>query len=476
MDAPTSRIYGRSIPSRTITKKGLRTGKLNRASRPVAAVSLFLMASLLVGCGSIEGDSQNPGELGFEGVWRASLTRPELQQPGDEDLLWFGLEVSRSEDGGSLSAWAINGDERVAFTRAVENGRSVTFFSDGYDSEIQARLSQDGARLDGGWRKTDKDGDAQMVFRAQRGAGRFSNKTRSQLAELRPGSQFGGVWTATFVDEDGEFPARGLLEQTGRYLSGTFRTATGDYRYLDGEIVTVDGRDELRLSAFDGAHAFLFCAHFEDEGRLSGDFWSRDHYHATWTARPLEPDDQLPNPFEQIGLSNDEGSFSFSFPDVDGRVVANTDPSFSGKVVLVDIFGSWCPNCNDSADYLASLDRRYRDRGLAIVGLGFEMTGDFQRDAELVKRYGKRHSITFPLLVAGTSDKEEAAEALTDIDVLLSFPTKIFIDRRGKVREIYSGYDGPSTGEAYEQMKASIDQLIETLLAEDAAKTQRSSA
>ncbi|MEZ5286715.1 MAG: TlpA disulfide reductase family protein [Vicinamibacterales bacterium] len=45
---------------------------------------------------------------------------------------------------------------------------------------------------------------------------------------------------------------------------------------------------------------------------------------------------------------------------------------FRGKVVLVNISGSWCPNCHDEAPFLAALHRRFKDRGFEIVTLSFE--------------------------------------------------------------------------------------------------------
>jgi thiol-disulfide isomerase/thioredoxin len=205
---------------------------------------------------------------------------------------------------------------------------------------------------------------------------------------------------------------------------------------------------------------------------LAGDFWSRDKYHATWTARRMRDDEPtpLPDPYTQVGLTNDEGRFHFSFPDLDGNQVSIEDPRFDGKVVLVDIFGSWCPNCNDSAPVLADLDRRYRSQGLEVVGLAFEMRDDAERNRELVRRFAQRHGVEFPLLLAGSStDKALAGQTLTDLTSVLSYPTKIFIDRAGRVRSIHSGFAGPGTGAYYDKLVRELDSKVVELLAEPAA-------
>lgn len=157
-------------------------------------------------------------------------------------------------------------------------------------------------------------------------------------------------------------------------MTGTFLTPTDDYRFLEG-----DYRDGLlRLSTFDGDHAFLFHAEARPDGTLEGDFWSRDSYHATWTAEPTgrAAEELLPGPWGLAALTNDERRFRFAFPDLDGRLVRSEDPRFAGKVVVVDIFGSWCPNCNDEAPVLAGWHREWADDGLDIVGLAFEFTGE----------------------------------------------------------------------------------------------------
>ncbi len=174
----------------------------------------------------------------------------------------------------------------------------------------------------------------------------------------------------------------------------------------------------------------------------------------------------LPDGWSQVGLTNDEGRFSFEFPDLEGEPVSSDDPRFDGKVVLVNVFGSWCPNCNDEAPLLARWHRRYRDRGFEVVGLAYEFSGDAERDREMVRRYAARHGIEFPLLLAGTSDKRRAAETLPDLTAVLSYPTNVFLGRDGKVRAVHSGFAGPGTGAHHQRLVAEIERRIEELLAE----------
>lgn len=422
--------------------------RFSRTSARFALLALLVLA--LPAC------PQAPSPSGW---WRAVLTSPGGELP-------FGLRIDSGPDG--WSAVVQNGSEEAPVSAVELKGRELVLRFDGYDSRIVATL--DGDNLTGKWEKRAKVGYASMPMSAQRSATapRFRPvsevgipPTARNAANVLPSVT--GNWAVAFVDDEETSPAEAELRQEGTSVTGTFRTPTGDHRFLDGSYEN----GILRLSAFDGAHAFLYQAHAEPGGTLRGDFWSRDSYHATWTARrAAEREAVLPDAWKEVGLTNPEGKLRFRFPDLAGRPVTLGDPRFAGKVVLVNLFGSWCPNCNDEGPYLAELHKRYRDRGLEIVGLAFEVTGDAARDREFVRRFGERYGISYPLLLAGTNDKKEAGAALPDLTRVASFPTTVFLGRDGKVRKIHSGFDGPGTGAHFAELKKEFEELIESLLAE----------
>jgi thiol-disulfide isomerase/thioredoxin len=415
----------------------------------------FLVAVLLTlpACGPAVSPpaADAPGDR-LLGLWRAVLLSPGGDLP-------FGLEVFRRD--GRLEAVAINGSERAPFSDVTVDGDDVTLAFDWYDSRIEARLDEDA--MSGRWWKTVPGGISALDFVATRGAAdRFT-----PLAAETPGGAFadvGGSWRVEFVDDAGTELVQGEFRQQDERVTGTFLSATGDYRFLDGSFA----KGLLRLSAFDGGHAYLFHARAQEDGTLRGDYWSRDRYHARWTASRSAPGAEpiLPDAWGLAGLTNAEGRFRFAFEDVDGKPLASDDPRFAGKVVLANLFGSWCPNCNDEAPLLAAWDRRYRRRGLELVGLAYEYSGDGERDRRYVRKYAARHGIAFPLLLAGISDKAAASATLPDLAAVIAFPTTVFVGRDGKVRRIYSGFSGPGTGAHYEALVAELEELIESLLAE----------
>lgn len=415
-------------------------------------IVISLAIAVMAGCGRPaardDGSATRP-----EGAWRAALGSPGGELP-------FGLEFNLDD---SPAAVIVNGGERLPFSDVRLNGREIVLEIAGYDSRIEASVTPDGRTMEGQWSKRSTQGRSMLPFSATRG-----RSARFPVASPPAGS-VEGAWKVTFIEDNGtRYPARAEFEQNGERVLGTFLTETGDYRYLEGAVA---GRT-LSLSCFDGAHAFLFRAQL-GEGELLGDFWSRDTYHARWEGTriaPGEDQDTLRDPFERVTLSDPGAGFPFAFPDTGGAMVTSDDARFRDKVVLIDVFGTWCPNCNDLAGVLRRWDREYGPRGLEIVGLAYEFTGDWDQDAEMVRRFGVRHQLQFPLLVAGTSDKADAAATLRGLGKIESFPTLVFVDRKGVARWVHSGYDGPATGEHHARSIRRIEQTIEQLLAEPPAR------
>ncbi len=383
----------------------------------------------------------------------------------------FALKIDEAGEG--LVAGMVTGEEAAPASSVEVDGKRVVLNFDFYDAEITAEVSDDGALISGSWRRTGEGGvNSTLGFSAVRGdTTRFRPRAETDLSGGDGAAlpSVDGIWATTFTDEDGSEPAQGEFRQEGNHVTGTFLTPTGDYRFLEGSYE--DGL--LRLSTFDGSHAFLFHARAQADGTLEGDFWSRDTYHATWVARPAEADESiLPSDWTLARLTNDEGRFRFAFADLEGQTVTESDPRFAGKVVIVNIFGSWCPNCNDEAPLLAEWDRRFRDQGLAIVGLAYEFTGNVERDRRQVRRFSERHGIDYLMLLAGgTTDKADAALTLPDLDRIVAYPTSVFIGRDGRVRKIHSGFSGPGTGAHHEKLVAELESLVGSLLAEDVPGT-----
>jgi thiol-disulfide isomerase/thioredoxin len=273
-----------------------------------------------------------------------------------------------------------------------------------------------------------------------------------------------GIWETVFSKgvEGDEYIAKGVFKQQGNKVTGTFRTTTGDYRYLEG---VVDG-DQMKLSTFDGAHAFLFTAKVSDS-TMEGTFYSGNHWKEPFIAK-RNKDYQLPSANTLTYLKEGYDSIDFVFPNTSDELVGLKDDRFKDKVVIVQIMGTWCPNCLDESKYYAEYYKTHKDKDLEFIALAFEYAKDKETAFSRIDRLMADVGIEYPVLLAqyGTSNKEKAQEKLPMLNHVLSYPTSIFIDKKGKVRKIHTGFNGPATGEKYIEFKTEFENFVAELLVE----------
>lgn len=404
--------------------------------------------AVLAGC------NQKPVEAPLvrqDPVLLAGDYRAVLQLPGGE--LPFKLEVVHLGDRDLL--FIENGSERLAVEDVQVEGHTLRARMPGYENILTAKI--DGPQLRGEVLLVKRDGNNQVIpFSAQHGVEyRF-------FGHPSPGTgNVTGRWAVTFAEPGGKSsPGVAELHQENGIVTGTILTPTGDHRYLAGELH--DG--ELRLSTFDGAHAYLYEARLDPSGTLGGTFWSGLASRQGFVAHRDEQANLDSAP--ATALRSDASRLEFTFPDLDGHMVSLADPRFAGKVVVITLAGSWCPNCHDEAAFLAPWYQRNRVRGLEVISLMFEHFGDFERAAAATRQFNEDFGIDYTTLIAGVSDKDDAAKKLPQLDAVYAFPTTIFVDRAGRVRYIHTGFAGPATGAHYRKLTQDFDSMLEQLLAE----------
>lgn len=382
----------------------------------------------------------------------AGVYRVVLQLPGGE--LPFGLDLQHGPS--AWSGYLLNGKERLALSDITVEGAHLRIQMPGYGNILTADGMAGGPQ---GELFLDKLGgkDQHIPLRAE-----YQKTYRFFPRAALHSSRVGGRWAVRFSEDGGKSElAIGEFSQSGDVVTGTFLTNTGDHRFLEGQI---RGND-LYLSTFDGAHAYLYKATLSATGTLNGDFWSGNAYHEHWTA-VRDAKAALPDAYALTALHAGTQKFDFAFPDLSGQTVTSQDPKFRDKVLVVALAGSWCPNCHDEAAFLEPLYTHYRARRLEVVSLMFEHFGDFDRAAAATLRFRQHYDIHYTTLIAGVSDKDDAAKKLPALDRVYAFPTLIFIDRKGLVRKIHTGFSGPATGEHYTQFVEEFTHTLDQLLAE----------
>ncbi|HEY7611523.1 MAG TPA: TlpA disulfide reductase family protein [Gemmatimonadales bacterium] len=381
------------------------------------------------------------------GSWRAAL-----DLAGGE--LRFGIELRSRGDG--FEGRLCNGNKCQAFSSIHVRGDSVVLEMADYAAAITARLAGDS--LTGAYRNVGNRGPRVIPFRAGRGA----------WPTVRGPARLLGRWDASWIGDFGTSPRVIELRNGAAGLEGTIISNTGDYGHFAG---TAKG-DSFAIAHFDGSYVYLLTGALGGAGAapdtLRGVFHAGLRSQTQWIAVRSTGKPHLKTVTENTQADTTQ-PFKFAFPDLEGRVVTEQDSRFRGKVVVVDVFGTWCPTCHDAAPELVRLYRKYHARGLEVVGLAYEVSGDTAVDRRQVRRYREKFGVPFTLLLAGINDTEAAAATLPQLQGFTSFPTTIFLGRDGKVRRIHAGYYGPATGAQHAKQVRAWEAEVERLLAEPEA-------
>ena len=262
-----------------------------------------------------------------------------------------------------------------------------------------------------------------------------------------------------FGRDKGTWPAIGLFKQRGDVLTGTFLTETGDYRYLEGNVFG----DQLYLSCFDGAHAFVFTAKIFGDS-LSGKFYSGPNYKTDWSG--------VKNDAAEIGDPNKltylvDKTYDLTEIKFKSRIVGNQKIKFQNHALtILQIMGSWCPNCLDETNYFKALHQKYEDKGLQIIALGFESQKTRRKRKKHLTRFKERANIPYPVYLAGNASKKEASKVFPMLNGISSFPTTLFVNKKGDIIHIHTGFYGPGTGIYYDRYKKETETIIEQTLKE----------
>ena len=391
--------------------------------------------------------SKNNEEL-YLGAWRGEFFL-------EDKIVPFNFEVAKS-DKARPRVFLINGNERAQLDSIYYRADSVVINIDIYDALLVGRVENDVVK---GFFRKNQSGKQGIPFTAKRG-----DTFRFDVQDPSSAKQIGGKWSVQLISEkDGKETSRytvGLFDQKDDKVTGTILTTTGDYRFLEG---VVDG-SELKLSAFSGSNPTLIEAQLTDSLHLTGEFISPGGKVKLVAVKSDTA--SLPDAYSLTYLKDGADRFSFSFPDLDGKLVSLQDEKYKGKVVVLTILGSWCPNCVDEAAFLGPWYKENKDRGVEVVGLSFERKDDIEFAKKRLGVFIKRFDVQYDILFGGIADKKIVAEKLPELNTFLSFPTTFFIDKTGKVRKVHTGYDGPATGEYFEKFKEEFNQEVNKLVDE----------
>jgi thiol-disulfide isomerase/thioredoxin len=388
------------------------------------------------------------------GLWDASVVVPAGQDKGTIEVP-FRFEIAGS--GSAVKGSFFNGDEKVTSTSGqLANGRLALSF-DEYGTKLEADVKN--GRLEGQYTRGTRG--APYPFKAARfTAARSGDEKIPSIA---------GLWNVQVgKSSKGEAAWQLIVRQSGAEVSAAILRIDGDTgaltgTYRDGRFVLshFSGARPLRLEVTPGADGTLAVVQNKDNALTAV---RAEQAKAKGLPEPSDPSrfTSVKDPTEPL---------RFSFPDLSGRIVSNTDPRFAGKVVIVTIGGSWCPNCHDETPFLVDLYKKYRSRGLEIVELSFEEEAQLKDPVRLrafIKRYGVEYTVLLP------GEPKELNDKVPQGVNLNSFPTTFFLGRDGRVRSAHAGFPGKASGKFHEEATHEITALVERLLAEKPTQTSAS--
>lgn len=380
------------------------------------------------------------------GRWVGSL---ELSSGHD---VFFEMNVNKKNDG--LAFFVINGEEVVEMKQPEMVGDSVHVSFKNFNTELIFHIDNS-KQISGRWLVHFK-ANYQIPFSAK-----YSEESIFPVDNQLTVNDFNGKWETLFSPDKSSFAALGLFHQKGNQVTGTFMTETGDFRFLAGNV----SGNSMYLSGFDGSHCFLFEATLNENGQLEGDFFSGNHYQTNWTAKRNE-NYELKNAYTLTKIISDTKNYSFEQQNLDGSPFVFPNSEYENDVVIIQIMGTWCGNCMDETVYYKTLYDKYHKKGLEIISVGYEAGETFEDYASHLLNYKKRFDIKHKIIVGGNSSKESAKSDFSFLSDVTAFPTSIFINRKGEVVKIHTGFSGPSTGEYFNQYQEKTEDLIERLLSE----------
>ncbi len=428
---------------------------------------LFLLFSQLVVTPVIASPVKPPAFR--NGQWRAILERK------DGNNIVFNFEVKDSA--GKKVLYIRNAGERLLVDDISREGDSVIIRLPFYESQLRAVITKAGS-LEGVWLRHLAADYQAVPFKAFYGESfRFPTAGGGGVSGMGRGGGMAGVegkgnaaggvsvagrWAAIFRSVSGKDTTFrvGEFQQQGNRVTGTFLDAGGDLRYLEGVVIG----DSLKLSCFDGTHAYLFSARIDGNTLSDGQYFAGPTAHEIWTAR-RDDNAKLEDQFAMTKWKK-EAPFTFTFKDIDGKSVSLSEPRYKGKVVLIQIMGSWCPNCMDETRFLSGFYDQYHEKGVEIIALAYERSTDFARSQTSLRSFQQRFQVKYPMLITGVAvgDPQRAEKTLPQLERILNFPTTIFINKAGQIEKIHTGFSGPGTGEHYEEQKKEFYATVNSLL------------
>ncbi len=374
----------------------------------------------------------------LEGQWQGLLDYKETKVP-------FTFELHF--DNGTPTVTLVNGKERIELNKVRIIGDSIIIPMQPFDAEIRAHYDEN--QMMGMWKKGYKE--ESIPFKANYGVPRYNPSHKSDFKLLKKLS-------IRFKPDGGQpYEAVGLFEQEMNQVTGTILTEVGDLRYFEG---IVKG-DSVKMSSFDGAHGFFLTGHYADN-KWSGNFYFDSGFKEAWEGVDDEKA-ELNSPFEEVAPGQRPFFDILTAGDPDTKIDAD---KYFDKVLIIQLFGTWCPNSYDQTTYLVDWYTNKHNKAVEILAISYEANFSTLYGNHRIKNYKEEMQVPYDIKLGGPMNKGQAALAFPFIDKINAFPTLMIVDKSGFIRYMHKYFNGPATGSYYTSFDKEFNKIINELLVE----------
>lgn len=387
-------------------------------------------------------------------MWKVSL------------LLQESVEIPFVLQNTASKHWNLfNGHEIITLKKITQTDKKLILEFPLYENRLEFDL-QGGKLLQGSWIKKTISEDQIFSLKVQ---GEVHNSERFPYAEGQKNMiTMGKKYEIQFSNSEENFVGLGQFESgpsladknglRGTKLSGSILTTTGDFRFLEGYFHT---NHELVMVGFDGQFAFYLKATVLKDGQeMKGKFYGGKTWQLNFVGKKNDQY-ELPNAYEQTYLKKNQTQFHFKSKDLSGKEIDLGLKKRATKITMVQVFGSWCPNCVDETKFLSKWQQTKIGKKVQIISLAFEKQASQEAALVHLKKWQKQIHINNSLVLASFNlNEKKVTDILPEIEKHVSFPTLYFLDKSGKIIKIHTGFSGPATGHAYLKFQDELNSFI----------------
>ncbi len=357
----------------------------------------------------------------------------------------FVIDIKKSKSG--YSGVLKNGQELIRLTDITVKEGKIDIPLQAYEISLELQLPKDGT-MTGFLVRHNKEPKVKTPVVALHGATeRFPEERAKPTVDLT------GRWAVSLIDDQNQTEAGVIVfEQKGNDLNGSILTSTGDYRYFEGFV----SGSAFVAASFDGVYNYLFKGKVTD-GKLEAAILSS---YKTTVEGKKDDGATLPDAYKQTTVE----ALNFAFPDTAGKTVSLKDERFQNKPVIIQFFGSWCPNCLDETNFLSPWYTENKKRGIEIIALAFERSLTEADAWKQIRKTQKRLKISYPILLVGATAEAKPKDKIPGLKNFISFPTTVFLNKKHEVVKVHAGFTGPSTGAFFEKWKTEFNETVNELV------------